>query len=610
MRISRIRVENFRSLRDFELQPDDGVNLLVGENNAGKSALLVALARALGRATPEFELEDFYVTNPSTTLAALPTITIDIEIRPKGGATFSTNFSTEFVSEIAFDESNSQRLTFRTQAYYNPTEDRIVTEYFSVRNDGSTLPMSSAKRFILRGYVPFYLVDAFRDTVRDIQSRRGFWGRIVNSITLDATTVASIENSVKAINQSILNAAPRIGEIEDRLREIGNAIPTANPPDDIVINPITVESSTILRNLDVTLRTASAPRGFGLARHGEGTRSVAHLAIFRAFIDLMAQDENDNVESTPILGIEEPEVHLHPHAIRALGTMLASPTRQMFFTTHSPELAQSIQLTSIHVLKRGAVGTERRVVPKELGGSPLLDQRDMTKLDRALRAGAIELLFSRSTVLCEGPSEVQSYPHFASALDIDMDKLSLSLVPVDGSYFFHLLRIMADDALRIPWVVSADGDSLRKLANQLVDLGKVTTADVRAAEDSSTMEVAVLRPNDFFTLPNGQNLEEALIRGGAASEYESAIDAHMGSSAVDDFLRNTGVTASTREDQLVTFMKSDARTSGKKWKVLFAGIVADQITLGGTDPARIPSTIADALKLAEQYATGTAMKVF
>lgn len=610
MRISRVRIQNFRSLRDFELEPEDGVNLLVGENNAGKTALLVALTRALGRGMPEFELEDFYVSAPAIAVATLPTIAIDIDIRPTVGGNFSTNFATDFVDEIIFDSADLALLTFRTQAYYSEAEDRIVTECFAVRTDGSTLQMHSSKRFRLRGYVPFYLVDAFRDTVRDVQSRRGFWGRMVNSIALDQTTVAAIESSVKAINQSILNAAPRIGDIEERLREIGRAIPTASPPDDVVINPITVESSAILRNLDVVLRTASAPRGFGLARHGEGTRSVAHLAIFRAFIDLMAKDENDNVESTPILGIEEPEVHLHPHAIRALGAMLANPPRQMFFTTHSPELAQSVPLTSIQVLKRGSNGTERRLVPKAVGGSPILDHRDQTKLDRALRAGAVEILFSRATVLCEGPSEVQSYPHFASALGIDMDRLSLSLVPVDGSYFYHLLRIMAVDALRIPWVVSADGDSLRKLANQLVGLGKVTTTDIQAAEISGTIEADILRPNDFFTLPYGHNLEEALIRGGAAAEYEEAIDEHIGLGAIDDFLDNTGTSGNTREDELVVFMESDARTGGKKWKVLLAGVVADQITARGTDPTRIPAAIADALDLAERYAMETTTKVF
>ena len=609
MRISRIRIENFRSLRQFELEPEEDINLLVGENNAGKSALLVALARALDRGTPQFDLEDFYVTSASANIATLPTIKIDIDIRPKVGVNLSTNFSTEFVDEIIFDTTGAPLLRFRTQVQFDQTEERIVTEYFSIRTDGSARPMSSAKRFVLRGYVPFYLVDAFRDTVRDIQSRRGFWGRIVNSITLDATTIASIENSITVINQSILNAAPRIGEVENRLREIGAAIPTASAPNDIVINPITVDPAGILRNLDVVLRTASAPRGFGLSRHGEGTRSVAHLAIFRAFIDLLAKDENDNLESTPILGIEEPEVHLHPHAIRALGAMLATPTRQMFLTTHSPELAQSVSLNSIQVLRRGNAGTERRMVPKLSAGNPLLDQRDQTKLDRALRTGATEILFSRATILCEGPSEVQAYPYFAAALGIEMDRLSLSLVPVDGSYFFHLLRVMSDDALEIPWVISADGDSLTVLARQLVKLGKVTPAEVKAAVSSDTTEAAILRPHDVFTLPNGQNLEEALIHGGAAAEYEAAIIEHIGPNALGNFVNSMNMSANTLEDQLTAFMKSDRGTGGKKWKVLFAGIVAEKITAGG-DMTRIPPAIVDALQSAEQYATGTIAKVF
>ena len=589
------------------MEPKDGPNLLVGENNAGKSALLVALQRALGWGTPEFDLDDFYVTTTSMDPTSLPTIVIDVEIRPAFGAKVSTNFSTEFVNEITLDAADEPLLTFRTQVHYDQTEERIVTEYSSVRTDGSSRQMSSARRFVLRGYIPFYLVDAFRDTVRDVQNRRGFWGRIVNSITLDATTVASIQNSVQTINQSILNAAPRIGEIENRLREIGSAIPTATPPDDIVINPITVDPSGILRNLDVNLRTETAPRGFGLSRHGEGTRSVAHLAIFRAFIDLLARDENDNLESTPVLGIEEPEVHLHPHAIRALGTMLTSPPRQMFLTTHSPELAQSVDLTSIQVLRRSATGTERRAVPRFVAGNALLDDRDQLKLEVALRSGATEILFSRATVLCEGPSEVQAYPFFASALGIDMDKLSLSLVPVDGSYFFHLLRILADDALRIPWVLSADGDTLGQLAGQLVKLGKATSAEIQSAEALGTTEKAILRPHDVFTLPNGNNLEEALIRGGATTEYEAAIANHVGPNALRNSSMSSGMQGDPLEEQLIAFMKGN---TGKKWKVLFAGIVAEQITRDGTDASRIPPTIVDALQLAKNYATGIATKAF
>ena len=205
---------------------------------------------------------------------------------------------------------------------------------------------------------------------------------------------------------------------------------------------------------------------------------------------------------------------------------------------------------------------------------------------------------------------MQAYSYFASALGIDMDRNGISLIAVDGSYFYHLLRIMAEDALRIPWVVSADGDSLPRLANQLVQLGKVTRADVNNASDSQTLETSILRPHDVFTLPDGSNFEEALIHDGAASEYEQCIYNHVGPTALQNFVVRENWTGKTLEEQVVAYMKSDSRTGGKKWKVLFADIVADQITDEGSDGSRIPGVIADALKLANEFATGVATKAF
>jgi putative ATP-dependent endonuclease of OLD family len=46
VKIRRLHIRNFRCLRDVEIPLDD-VTVLIGENNAGKSALLDALRLAL-----------------------------------------------------------------------------------------------------------------------------------------------------------------------------------------------------------------------------------------------------------------------------------------------------------------------------------------------------------------------------------------------------------------------------------------------------------------------------------------------------------------------------------------------------------------------------------
>ena len=62
MKISRIRVENFRSLKDIDFQPG-AFCVLIGENNSGKSNILRALNLVLGEVWPSersFSEEDFY----------------------------------------------------------------------------------------------------------------------------------------------------------------------------------------------------------------------------------------------------------------------------------------------------------------------------------------------------------------------------------------------------------------------------------------------------------------------------------------------------------------------------------------------------------------------
>lgn len=59
MRIDRIQVSNFRSLRNLEVDLEKYLSVVVGKNNSGKTSLLLILERFLGGVTPRFELDDF-----------------------------------------------------------------------------------------------------------------------------------------------------------------------------------------------------------------------------------------------------------------------------------------------------------------------------------------------------------------------------------------------------------------------------------------------------------------------------------------------------------------------------------------------------------------------
>ncbi|NLN88007.1 MAG: AAA family ATPase, partial [Syntrophomonadaceae bacterium] len=65
MRITRVHIENYRSIRELDLYPED-YTVFIGDNNAGKSNIFKALNLVLGENWPTdrtFTLDDFYFHN-------------------------------------------------------------------------------------------------------------------------------------------------------------------------------------------------------------------------------------------------------------------------------------------------------------------------------------------------------------------------------------------------------------------------------------------------------------------------------------------------------------------------------------------------------------------
>src|SRR4030067_537072 len=66
MQITRVYIENFKSIKELEFYPKS-ITALIGENNAGKSNILTAIEKILGARYPmgnSLEMDDFYNRNP------------------------------------------------------------------------------------------------------------------------------------------------------------------------------------------------------------------------------------------------------------------------------------------------------------------------------------------------------------------------------------------------------------------------------------------------------------------------------------------------------------------------------------------------------------------
>jgi putative ATP-dependent endonuclease of OLD family len=80
MYISQIKIRNFRNFANQEIQFNDGINVIIGHNNAGKTNLIKALSLVLdANGSKRLSADDF---NKHVTIADLLAFPPRISIEP------------------------------------------------------------------------------------------------------------------------------------------------------------------------------------------------------------------------------------------------------------------------------------------------------------------------------------------------------------------------------------------------------------------------------------------------------------------------------------------------------------------------------------------------
>ena len=176
----------------------------------------------------------------------------------------------------------------------------------------------------------------------------------------------------------------------------------------IEISPVARRLRDLSKGVDVSF-SSEGSQPFSLARHGMGTRSLASLLVFRAYVSWKAaqvQRQGDHLH--PVLALEEPESHLHPHAQRAVYTQIKTIPGQRLVSTHSPYFAGQADLASLRLFTRN--GSEATVCQLDVGK---LDDGERRQIERHVVATRGDLLFSRALILFEGETEEQALPIWA-----------------------------------------------------------------------------------------------------------------------------------------------------------------------------------------------------
>lgn len=429
MYLSTLRLWNFRkycAMADgkpgLEIHFQEGVNVLIGENDSGKTAIVDAIRYVLRTQSGEFiqfEDKDFYQ-------------------EPDG------NRKDEFKVECVFDGINEQdaglfwewlswnddKTKYLLKVWlYAKRKDNIIMPTFSAGIEGQAERMDSEARELLKVVYFKPLRDALTDMTHGYKSRLA---QILGAHELFKTEKDvhgniikhKLETDYEKLKKEIENYFKVGGGGESITSEINSFLREHfllnGDPRNAEVKLAGGELTEILRLLDLIMEGNKS---------GLGTLNllciVAEMLLF-----------NNQKKGLKLALVEELEAHLHPQYQLRLIEYISSQEKneQFILSTHSIALASKIKLASLIVLK----GTEALPMSPEY---TLMKPADYKFLERFLDATKANLFFARGLIMVEGDAENLLIPAIAQLIGRNLYKYGVSVVNVGSTAYKRYVNI-------------------------------------------------------------------------------------------------------------------------------------------------------------------------
>jgi predicted ATPase len=531
VKIQRVELRNFRSFPGFDLDIAGDSLLFIGENGGGKSSLLTAMARAMGRDL-SFARADF--ADPGQPIE-LRVVLNDLNAAQRGTFANYADFTGGLPS-----------LTMETRSVWNAAAEEAETEHGFPRRPGSRSSRDE------RDGVPLQWLPAVRDATRMLQlgPNTNIMGRLLQSLPLQA----SLDTAIGEIQDAgaRLAAEPSLAQLlADARDQLRSLIPDVDPQAfGLGVSAITTRD--LLRQLELLITHLG--QAVGVERQSSG---ISQLAVFAFAIMLARRDPGR------ILLVDEPEVSLHPQAQRALMTALRELDSQLIVATHSPGLLDRADPRSVIRLKRaGGVAAVAR--------ANTLSVTDAAKLARFTTPQAAEAFFARSVVLVEGISDQLAVEVIAERRGRNLDAEGVAIVPVGGASAFGVHHhLFGPRGLELNLVGLCDEGEERYVEKALESDGHPANLS-RTDRAALGFQVCVV------------DLEDEFLRAIGDADTERLIQAHGDGIAFVNYQGQATNAGKSLHDQLHGFLHGR--------KVEYAPVLADAVPL-----TLVPAPVDDLL---------------
>lgn len=460
MYLSRIYIENYRSIKKLDLCFISGKNIIIGRNNAGKSNIIKAIDLALGENSPDYNKSenitdsDFFTVNGNKSseiiiwceLTRLPHEDLDYAELYKcfGYYIWKENGAIKRIKTCDIPARLSELFTYALQdnkekTYINPKQkNNMVLEnelgtmfsfaygFRATRNEDGKVDKeirlfyreNDSSDWIMSFKAPFRnellqsaIIPSFRDPQTQLRiSQWGWYGKLMKHLTQGYEANDELIGALSTVNRVAGEIFSGISEIIEQ-----SSVAVAFPGTKLHFQFNTENRTDLYKSCVLYVDDGYKSQ---LTEKGSGIQSAVIIGLFNYYTQFV------NVKSSALLCIEEPELYLHPHARRVINNKLSDflngNRNQVILSTHSSEFINAPDSMQI-------------ILVRKVENETIANRIEIRKIQNLLLDNnQNEIFFADKVILCEGFDQYIIRMIADGLFPGKMDELNVSVLSVKG----------------------------------------------------------------------------------------------------------------------------------------------------------------------------------
>ena len=515
MYISKVKINNYKGFDEAEIELQDGLNVVLGHNNGGKSTLLDAISLVINTEISKklsvwdfnqnVSLESLKEQAPSVKISLFFSMSENEQNNSSDSALFSTyalNLEPKLVSCLTYvfylseteDKAYKEEIAIAEDvcSAMKIIKDKFIRKYtYAIYGGKESLHQKAAYEDLRK--IDFQKVDALRNVEGELFSGRaellhdvlGYFldYDIKNSKKTDEDnndrSKENIKNEItrrriefqKNTKNDIDTLIERLKEGKNQIIKYANSTGALYNENDLNFDGAITEEQ-LLRVLNILVST-SAGFNIPIANNGLGYNNLIYISLLLAKIQSNMESSYmgaENAKAFSVLAIEEPEAHLHPELQYQFLDFLRKnisdhKVKQVFMTSHSPSLTAKVKLDELCCLFKDKDCKVNAYYPRKIYANA---PKSQSFVQRYLNATRADMLFAGKILFVEGLAEQILIPIFVELLGYSdyWLKEQAVIINIGGRYFDHFLKMYDSNEINtLPVHVACitDRDPVRKL---------------------------------------------------------------------------------------------------------------------------------------------------